>query len=52
MYNCNFYCELALVLSQAPLKRRRAEVHNDTKNATKGAGMTDVRMIQFSAAYG
>ena len=45
-------CLLVLVLSQVPLKRRRAELHNDTKNAAKGAGMIGTRMIQFSAAYG
>ena len=41
--------ELVLILSQGPLKRRRAEVHSDTKNAAKGAGMTNTQMIQFSA---
>ena len=29
MYGCNFYCELALVLSQVPLKTKRAELRID-----------------------
>ena len=47
MYGCNFSCELALVLSQVPLKRARAEFHIDTKNKTIGAEIADKKMIQF-----
>ena len=52
MYDCIFYCELAIVLYQVPLKRGRAELHTDTKNETKGAEITDTEIIQFSAAFG
>ena len=52
MYNCIFSCEIAIVLSQVPLKRGRAELHIDTKNKTKRAEMTDVEMAEISAAYG
>ena len=41
-----------MVLSEVPLERRRAELHTDTKNATKRAEMTNVEMIKISAAYG
>ena len=51
MYNCNFYCELVLILSQVPLKRGRAELHIDTKNKTKAAETANRETIQFSAAY-
>ena len=37
MYNCNFCCELVLVLSKVPSERGRAQLHNDTKNKTNGA---------------
>ena len=39
-------CELALILSQIPLKRARAEFHIDTKNKTIGAEIAD-EMIQI-----
>ena len=45
-----FQCELALVLSQVPLKKEKAELHNDIKNKTKGAEITDTEIIQFLAA--
>jgi hypothetical protein len=51
MYNRIFQCELAIVLPKVTLKRRRAELHIDTKNKTKRAEMTDAEMIQISAAY-
>lgn len=36
------------VTSQALLKRRgRVALHNDTKNITKGAGMTNTQMIKL-----
>ena len=47
MYNCNFYCELVLVLSQVPLKRGRVELHIDTKNKTKAAEITNREIVQF-----
>ena len=47
-----FQCELAIVLSQVPLKRERAELHTDTKNKTKRAEITDTEIIQFSTAFG
>ena len=47
MYGCNF-CELALIPSQVPLKRARAEFHIDTKiNKTIGAEIADKEMIQI-----
>ena len=49
MYNCIFKCELVLILSEVPLTIRRAELHKDTKNTTKGAKITDTQMIQFRA---
>ena len=52
MYGCNFYCELAVVLSLVPLKRGGAELHIDTKNKTIGAEIVDKEMIQLLAAYG
>ena len=52
MYGCNFYCELAVVLSLVPLNRGRTELHVDTKNKTIGAEIPDKEMIKFSAAYG
>ena len=52
MYNCIFYCEVAIVLSQVPLKIGRAELYIDTKNKTKRTEMTDVEMTKISAAYG
>ena len=51
MYGCNFYCELAVVLSWVPLKRRRAELHIDTKNKTTGAEIANTEMIQILATY-
>ena len=42
---------IAIVLSQVPLKRGRAELHVDTKNKTKRAEMTDVEMTKILAAY-
>ena len=49
MYNCNF-CELVLVLSQAPLKRGRVELHIDTKNKTKASEIANTgnrEIVQF-----
>jgi hypothetical protein len=43
MYNYIFWCELVIVLPKVPLKRRRAELHIDTKNKTKCAEMTDAK---------
>ena len=51
MYGCNFYCELAVVLSLVPLKRR-AELHIDTKNKAIGAEIAGTEMIQILAMYG
>ena len=39
-------------LISSTMKRRRAELHIDTKNKTKRAEMTDVEMTKISAAYG
>ena len=36
-YNCNFCCELVLVLSKVPSERGRAELHVDTLDKTDGA---------------
>ena len=47
VYGCKFFCELALILSQIPLKRARAEFHIDTKNKTIGAEIADKEMIQI-----
>ena len=54
MYGCNFYYDLhaAVILSKVPLKRRRAELHIDTKNKAIGAKIVDIEMIHISAAYG
>ena len=52
MYGCNFYFELAVVLSLVPLKRRRAELHIDTKNKAIGAEIAGTEMIQILAVYG
>ena len=52
MYGCNFYCELAVVLSLVPLNRGRIELQVDTKNKTIGAEIVDKEMIKFLAAYG
>ena len=46
-----FWCELVVVLSQITLKRRRAELHIDTKIESKRTEMTDVEVNQFSAVY-
>ena len=43
---------IAIILSKVPLKRRRAELHIDTKNKTKCAEMTNVEMNQFPPTYG
>ena len=51
MYGFNFNCELAVVLSYIPLKRR-AELHIDTKKKTIGAEIANTEMIQILAAYG
>ena len=37
MYNCNFHCELVLVLSKVPSERGRAELHIDALNKTNDA---------------
>ena len=42
---------LLVRVSKVPLKRRRAELHIDTKNKAKHAEMTDVEMIKILAAY-
>ena len=47
MYGCNFFCELALILSQVPLKKARAQFYIDTKNKTIGAEIADKEMIQI-----
>ena len=47
MYGCNFFCELALILSQVPLKRAIAEFHIDTNNKTIGAEIADKEIIQI-----
>ena len=52
MYGCKFYCELAVVLSLVPLKRRRAELHIDTKKQAVGAEIAGTEMIQILAMYG
>ena len=52
MYNYSFCCELVLSLSWVPLKRRRAELHIDTKNKTEGAKLAGGEMIQFLDACG
>ena len=52
MYGCNFKYVLAVVLSLVPLKRRRSELHIDTKNKAIGAEIADTEMIQILAAYG
>ena len=41
MYGCNFKCELAVVLSLVPLKKRWAELHIDTKKKDVGAKIAD-----------
>ena len=46
------YLLVWVILSQVSLKRRRAELHIDTKNKTECAEMTDVEMTNISAAYG
>ena len=52
MYGCNFYYEVALVLSKVPLKRRRVELHIDTNNTAIGAKIVDTKIIQILAACG
>ena len=47
MHSHIFSCESALVLSRGPLKRRRAELHFDTKKKSKGAEMSDKGTIQL-----
>ena len=47
MYGCNFFYELALILSLVPLKRARTEFHIDTRNKTISAEIADKEMIQI-----
>ena len=51
MCECNFYCELAVVLSKVSLKKR-AELHTDIKNKVIGTRIADTEMIHISAVYG
>ena len=51
LYDCIFYCELAIILSQIPSKRERAELHIDTKNKIKGAEITETDYPGFTCVW-